>query len=262
MPKKKSVKPIEKPIEITEEKQELTESKFKVTKKISKKDILVEEDKPKKKIVNPEKVKSLRKQYLSSKLRGTIKEINDDDKELEEYLQELGKTESIKNVITKEEEIAELFRKYDELGFGTLDSLSIRHLLTDLGFPLYKKYVDVIVRLMDQDGSDSIDYDEFSKWFHHISKNGFENMISKTEKLFKIWELFCSADDDHSGYLEFEECKTLIPVLIEECECRSNEFVGKEINHQDVLRLMHEIDDNGDGRLSFPELVHLMNVFE
>jgi Ca2+-binding EF-hand superfamily protein len=210
--------------------------------------------------------KTLKKQFLSSRFNMTAVEQSgsnrDDREELEEFIASQGIKVSSKNFTTDKSNIAALFQKFDELGYGTLDGVSIRALLLHLGFPMYKKYIDVIVRLMDDDCSDSIDFDEFSEWWILMASHGFETLVSKTEKLYKMWDLFSAADEDMSGFLEFEECKTLFPVLVEECGCRKDEFDNTEMTHEDVLRMMYEIDENGDGRISFPELVKLMKLYE
>lgn len=101
---------------------------------------------------------------------------------------------------------------------------------------------DSIVRALDSDKDGRIEYSEFLTGLVDRCTNQFQDAL---------WSIFCKYDTSGTGFLELPEFERLLQEghLLE---------AGVVSNHDEALRLLKEMDMDGDGRISFDELVRSM----
>mmetsp|Transcript_21067 Transcript_21067/g.21848 ORF Transcript_21067/g.21848 Transcript_21067/m.21848 type:complete len:217 (+) Transcript_21067:2-652(+) len=147
-------------------------------------------------------------------------------------VRQISNTELVKN-------LRNIFRSLDKNGDGTLSLEEIKE-----GFKKYygekigEKEWEQIVENLDQDKSNSIEYEEFIRCTINL-----EEVL--TEKNLKM--AFNSYDKDGSGFLDIDEIKTALGILDSD-----------NVNMQLIQNIIKSIDDNGDGEISFPEFRELM----
>merc|ERR1719495_3154429 len=76
------------------------------------------------------------------------------------------------------EELKDAFRIYDKEGQGFITTETLRELISELLAPLSKEELDGIVEELDEDGSGSMDFDEFC-----------EMMMTKPEEACRMGRL-------------------------------------------------------------------------
>lgn len=136
-------------------------------------------------------------------------------------------------------ELREIFKKIDVNGDGTLSFDEIKE-----GFKLYygekigETEWEEIVNKLDQDGSRIIEYEEFIRCCVNL-----EDILTDTN--LKL--AFDSYDTDGSGFLDIKEIKQALGVV-------DSDNISSEL----IKRIIGEIDDNGDGQISFSEFKILM----
>jgi hypothetical protein len=47
-----------------------------------------------------------------------------------------------------------------------------------------------------------------------MAKGGFNELMKNLEVCHVIWEIFQQFDEDMSGFLEFDECREMLPMVI------------------------------------------------
>ena len=118
--------------------------------------------------------------------------------------------------------------QYDELMTGFTEFY---------GQEFAKDEVDRIFKLVDTDHSNEIDFSEFV-----IATVQREKILTE-DKLRRAFRMF---DKDNSGSIDAGEIKKIIGV-------------GKNIDEAVWLEVLAEVDENGDGEVSFEEFQIMMN---
>lgn len=132
-----------------------------------------------------------------------------------------------------------IFQSLDKNGDGTLSFEEIKE-----GFKKYygekigEKEWEQIVQNLDQDGSNSIEYEEFIRCTINL-----EEVL--TEKNLRL--AFNSYDKDGSGFLDIDEIKAALGILDSD-----------NVNMNLIQNIIKGIDENGDGEISFDEFRELM----
>jgi calcium-dependent protein kinase len=137
-------------------------------------------------------------------------------------------------------ELKTIFKKLDTSGDGRLSYEELRDGLKKhfVGFDLNDKEFSELVKSMDKDGSEFIEYEEFLSAF--LNKE-----FLLTEK--NLNNAFSHFDEDRSGKLGMHEIKILLG------------FVKNDIETTKLLKkLIKEYDLNGDGEISLDEFKILM----
>ncbi len=140
--------------------------------------------------------------------------------------------------------IKSLFKKYDNDNSGFLDRKELSSLLADdLG--LTPRRVEVYYHLLDKDGNAKISSDELCAWLRSNERFNTLNDKSRFYAICKAVDLFRKYDKDGSQYISCEELKIL---LIEH---------GYNV---DVKSAFNEIDQDGNGKISFPVFLKWLNA--
>lgn len=141
--------------------------------------------------------------------------------------------------LSSKEEMAELQRAFQQLDKNNDGKLSRDELVegfrATLG-DLAEDEVDRIMKIADSDGSGEIDY---SEW---VVASMDKRKLLTNEKLQVAFNLF---DKDQGGSISANEIKSVLGV-------------GKNIDEKIWNEIIHEVDSNGDGEISFPEFKTMM----
>jgi calcium-dependent protein kinase len=137
-----------------------------------------------------------------------------------------------------EEEIAglkEMFMMMDTDGSGSISFEELKAGLKKVGSNLMEEDVRQLMDAADVDGNGTIDYGEFLAATLHLNK------IEREENMYAA---FSYLDKDNSGYLTTDELQQAI-----------EEFNMGDMSVDDLI---HEVDQNNDGRIDYNEFVTMM----
>ena len=135
-----------------------------------------------------------------------------------------------------------LFTTYDKDGSGYLSANEVRGLLVkDLG--LSESESDAFSLLMDEDGSNSISFEEFKEWIQGNNKAGiiFDPTCQKYQLLIKAAEYFREFDTDNNGAIDGQEIVKLA--------------VSVGISEDKSATILDAIDKDQNGKISFLEFL-------
>jgi len=159
----------------------------------------------------------------------------------ERKLQEATWVFLVSNLSSKEEknQLLTTFQALDLNGDGRLsrDEL-INGYQKIMGLTNVEEEVDAIMRAVDNNNSGSIDYTEFV-----MATINRQKLLSK-ERLEAVFKLF---DKDGNGYLTADELREIF-----------NPGNTKEIDDNVWNDLIKEVDQNGDGKISYKEFKDMM----
>ncbi|XP_022982895.1 calcium-dependent protein kinase 20-like isoform X2 [Cucurbita maxima] len=137
-----------------------------------------------------------------------------------------------------EEEIAglkEMFKMIDTDNSGQITLEELKRGLERVGANLKDSEINGLMQAADVDNSGTIEYGEFVAAMLHLNK------VQKEDHLFAAFSYF---DKDGSGYITQDE-------LQQACE----KFGLSDIRLEDI---MHEVDQDNDGRIDYSEFVAMM----
>lgn len=140
--------------------------------------------------------------------------------------------------------IRSLFQKYDTDNNGVLTKKElVRFLKEDLG--LSTEQINVYTLILDKDGNQMITFDEFFSWIRSGENFQLINDHSRYSLVCKAVDLFKEFDIDKSETIDREELKKLL----------------QSLGHKniDVDKALSELDQNGDGVISFWEFLQWLN---
>ena len=147
-------------------------------------------------------------------------------------VRQITNTEVVRN-------LRNVFRSLDKNGDGTLSLDEVKE-----GFKLYygekigeQEWLHIAENI-DQDGSNTIEYEEFIRCAINL-----EEVLTDKNLLLA----FNSYDKDGSGYLDINEIKNALGIVDSD-----------NVNIDLIQNILKSIDDNGDGEISFEEFRELM----
>lgn len=150
----------------------------------------------------------------------------------------------IRHVANKElfKELKDIFEEFDTNGDGTLSYEEVK-----AGFEKYysnqelaSKELDEVIKKLDQDQNDCIEYEEFLR-------NIFNMQILLTKENLKL--AFEAFDKDGNGVLTPDEIKEALGVLNDEDDGKENIVLRK---------ILETMDADGNGEISFDEFYDIM----
>ncbi|KAE9619731.1 putative protein kinase CAMK-CDPK family [Lupinus albus] len=135
--------------------------------------------------------------------------------------------------------IKEGFELMDTSNTGKINVDELRVGLHKLGHHISDSDVQMLMESGDADKDGYLDYGEFVAISVHLRK------IGNDEHLHKAFQFF---DQNQSGYIEIEE---LHNALVDEIDTNSEEV---------VTAIMHDVDTDKDGRISYEEFAAMMKA--
>ncbi|KAG9473758.1 troponin C, skeletal muscle isoform X1 [Eleutherodactylus coqui] len=143
-----------------------------------------------------------------------------------------------------EEMIAEFkaaFDMFDTDGGGDISTKELGTVMRMLGQTPTKEELDAIIEEVDEDGSGTIDFEEFLVMMVRQMK---EDAQGKSEE--ELAECFRIFDKNADGYIDGEELAEIL---------RSS---GESITDEEIEELMKDGDKNNDGKIDFDEFLKMM----
>lgn len=143
-----------------------------------------------------------------------------------------------KSVKLSKEELKSLKKEFDSIDAdhnGELDREELEKFMKKNNFEV--EFVNIAITLFDEDKNGRISFDEFVKFTQALSK------LDKDPLLLQKM-LFATLDQDNSGYLDEKEIFKFF-----------KHFSSEQITEEDVKNIMENLDTNGDGKLSFDEIM-------
>ena len=134
-------------------------------------------------------------------------------------------------------------------GFNNIDSnksgqISRTELRAAISQKRSNKEVDFIMRLMDKDQDDQID---FSEYMNIIAVLDYK----KTPHAAQIKQMFRSLDEDNDGFVGAEEIKSLWNIFTDNID------IPKLDEIEDIMKAL---DSNKDGRIEYAEFAKKVNL--
>ena len=140
---------------------------------------------------------------------------------------------------TERDGLAKVFKAFDKNGDGKLSMQEVKEgYLEHYGKVMSDEEVEQMFAAVDTDKSGFIDYSEF------VVAAMNENQLTTNEKLAAAFKMF---DKDGSGVISPDEIKEVLS------------FGGTNALNTDTLNaIVKQVDENGDGEISFEEFVDMM----
>jgi len=136
-----------------------------------------------------------------------------------------------------------IFNKYDKDQDGSISSNELHALCMEMGYELKPEQLEVAIKVMDNDGNGTIEFDEFEKWWNSDDRFGtMQRTAEEVEYLQSAYAKFVSFDQDGNGTIEREEFTALHAMLVEE-----------QYTTHDVEDDWNDMDKDASGSISFAE---------
>lgn len=139
-----------------------------------------------------------------------------------------------------EEELEQVFKKFDVNGDGKISAEELGSIMGSLGSPATEEELSIMIREVDSDEDGFINLQEF------VALNTKD--VNYDEVLDNLRDAFHVFDTDKSGSISAEELKDVLMSLGEECtlaECR---------------KMISGVDSDGNGTVSFDEFKVMMTM--
>jgi calcium-dependent protein kinase len=148
-------------------------------------------------------------------------------------------------LLSKQEKdnLARVFKAFDKNGDGKLSIDEVKEgYLEHYGKIMSDEEVEKMFSAVDTDGSGFIDYSEF------VVAAMNEQQLTTNDKLQAAFKMF---DKDGSGIITADEIKEVL------------QFGGtNQLNAAAINAIIRQVDENGDGEISFEEFVAMMKKIE
>ncbi|TWW56202.1 Troponin C, skeletal muscle [Takifugu flavidus] len=160
----------------------------------------------------------------------------------EEDIDEMfGESDTNKDGKIDFDEFKAAFDMFDTDGGGDISTKELGTVMRMLGQNPTREELDEIIEEVDEDGSGTIDFEEFLVMMVRLLK---EDQAGKSEE--ELAECFRVFDKNGDGYIDREEFALII---------RST---GEPISEDEIDELMKDGDKNADGMLDFDEFLKMM----
>ncbi|XP_012672126.2 troponin C, skeletal muscle [Clupea harengus] len=133
------------------------------------------------------------------------------------------------------------FDLFDSDGGGDISTKELGQVMRMLGQNPSREELDAIIEEVDEDGSGTIDFEEFLVMMVQLLK---EDQDGKSEE--ELSECFRVFDKNGDGWIDREEFGEIMTAT------------GEPINEDEVDELMGDADTNKDGKIDFDEFLKMM----
>ncbi|CAK9140310.1 unnamed protein product [Ilex paraguariensis] len=149
-----------------------------------------------------------------------------------------SRSSSLQSCTQIEEELEQVFKKFDVNGDGKISSFELGSIFASLGNPATDEELLEMIKEVDADGDGFIDLHEF------IVLNTKD--IDSDEVLENLKDAFSVFDIDKSGTISAEELQNVLQSL------------GEESSLTECKKMISGVDSDGDGMISFEEFKVMM----
>ncbi|MCL7041775.1 hypothetical protein MKW94_023629 [Papaver nudicaule] len=140
------------------------------------------------------------------------------------------------------EEVAGIKDTFDMMDInknGKLTLVELKDGLHKIGHQIADADINILMEAADADGNGTLDYGEFVALAVHIRKIGNDDHLRKAFDFF---------DRNQSGYIEIEELRE---ALADEVDPNNEEVISA---------IMHDVDTDKDGQISYEEFAAMMKA--
>jgi troponin C len=128
---------------------------------------------------------------------------------------------------------------------GTISTKQLGKVLRMLGQNPSEQELQEMVDEVDEDGSGTIDFDEFTQMMSkQLAAEALEQIPERPEK--ELAEAFRIFDKNADGYLDFDEIKAAL------------DGVNEKFEDWEVKQFIAEADKNEDGQMDYEEWIDIM----
>merc|ERR1711981_657204 len=150
---------------------------------------------------------------------------------------------------TSEEQKAEFKAAFDifveDSEDGTITTLELGKVFRMLGQNPTEQELQEMVDEVDEDGSGTIDFDEFCQMMgKQLAAEALESIPERPEK--ELAEAFRIFDKNCDGYLDFDEIKAAL------------DQVAEKFEDWEIQCFIAEADKNDDGQMDYEEWIDIM----
>ncbi|KAL3824246.1 hypothetical protein ACJIZ3_020275 [Penstemon smallii] len=139
-----------------------------------------------------------------------------------------------------EEELEQVFKKFDVNGDGKISASELGSIMGSLGHPATDEELDSMIKEVDSDGDGFIDLHEFVEL--NTKDIDYDEVLENLKDAFQVFDI------DKNGSISAEELQDVLNSLGEECtlaECR---------------KMISGVDSDGNGAISFDEFKVMMTM--
>mmetsp|Transcript_54467 Transcript_54467/g.133527 ORF Transcript_54467/g.133527 Transcript_54467/m.133527 type:complete len:150 (+) Transcript_54467:222-671(+) len=136
------------------------------------------------------------------------------------------------------EELREAFSVFDKDGDGTITAEELGIVMRSMGQKPTDQELRDMIREVDADGNESIDFPEFVTLMARKTK-----AKDLRQELRAIFDIF---DEDGSGKISADEVAHIMRNL------------GEKVTNEEVVNMIKAVDVNGDNEIDFQEFLRLV----
>merc|ERR1712002_328981 len=129
--------------------------------------------------------------------------------------------------------LRDAFLEFDQNSDGFISKEELHSVMVSFGYNVSSQELNEMVKLVDVDGNDMIDFHEFSSLM--------EGYLSVQDVDQEIRNIFSIIDVNQDGFLSAKEIRKMMKKL------------GEKVRKKDIRKMMKEADKNGDGKISYDE---------
>lgn len=132
------------------------------------------------------------------------------------------------------------FSAFDKKGDGRMSSAEIGALMNSLGYDMSKAQLQILLYLIDNDDTGTIEFNEFVQTMALEKQGKFVEVITK-----RTFSLF---DGNNSGKISASEIRNVLANW------------GMKLSYEEIDREIRRVDINGDGMLSYKEFELMLST--
>ena len=139
------------------------------------------------------------------------------------------------------------FKVFDDDDSGSIDKKELKNVLKSFGQTPTDKEIDDLLKGLDSDGSNMLEFDEFVELMKKSGK--LKSMVRKkltTEQVNILKSEFMKFDDDGDCAIDKQELAKIM------------ESLGQPCTDDELQKLLNELDLDGTNLLEFSEFVDLL----
>ena len=148
----------------------------------------------------------------------------------------------------------EAFNRLDHDGSGTLNANDIETLLSRLGMEVTRGEVEEFITEVDEDGNGEISYAEFVDMLtlhrNSVLAGVIDELILTEAQVAELQDVFNLFDRDRDGSITADELGSVLASL---------GMGPDQVDPDELSEMIAEVDDDGDGVISFDEFAIMMS---